>query len=72
MTYAKIKEIICGWCGGNKFTKFFSKDKNMDLLQCKKCNNMKDAGAMRAEDEKHRIYHETGSPKDCHSALEVK
>ena len=61
MTIAKEQhEIeICTFCKTSKWRKLPS-EQHMELYKCVKCGNVADR-KLRAEDEKHKIYHETGT-----------
>lgn len=63
MTLAKEKEIeICTFCKSSKWRKIQS-EQDMQLYKCVKCGNVVDR-KLRAEDEFHRVYHNTGKEPD--------
>ena len=63
MGIVKEKEIeLCTFCKGSKFRKIPS-EQGHDLRKCVKCGSVTDF-KIRAEDEKHRVYHDTGKEPD--------
>lgn len=66
------KECGIDGCTSEEFKKLNMKDKSLNVQECKKCRNVIDFSC-RAEDEKHRVYHETGKePKDKSGITEEK
>ncbi len=61
MTIKEIPEIItCTYCKSGEFEILKGKDDDKELHKCKKCGALTDFKLRQTEDEKHKIYHETG------------
>ena len=59
MTIRVTVTLVCSFCGQARWKKIGSD--GLDLRECLNCKCVRDVSAI-IEDQKHLIYHESGSP----------